>query len=191
MAPHLANFEPYLSWVKQYPLNASITFTVLGFALLGFAYYILKKAVTPSKISRANNKRKSKGPSLPPKIKLSELMRGDAGKEKQYLTALHKEGFAILTLDDDNLTEAMKNYFAEGREFFSMPFEEKDQLETIEKIETTVRKANRGYLHVKDREGTDIKEYLKLSLVDPDSAFPSTPASLKDSFHELYHGSIG
>lgn len=106
--------------------------------------------------------------------------------DEAFISNLHKEGFVIFELDDENLTNAIENYFSEGREFFSQSFEEKDKLETLEETGTVMRKANRGYVHVKDRAGEHVKEFLKLSLRDPDSAFPTTPESLKETFHDLF-----
>jgi len=56
------------------------------------------------------------------------------------------------------LREDLQTYFAEGARFFTeQAFEEKEKLEKKHELWSN-RKANQGYIHVKD-----VKEYLKVS----------------------------
>ena len=63
----------------------------------------------------------------------------------------------MITLDGDDVRGDLERYFEEGAKFFGdQAFEEKEKLEKKHELWSN-RKANKGYIHVKD-----VKEYLKV-----------------------------
>jgi len=129
---------------------------------------------------KKKSKDKRKFPTLPPKISFTEFITESSEEAADsFAQSMIDQGFVILTLDGGDAKEDIERYFAEGARFFGeQDFEEKEKLEKKHELWSN-RKANKGYIHVKD-----VKEYLKLSLVEEE--YPTHPDTLKPAFDKVF-----
>jgi hypothetical protein len=136
-----------------------------------------------------------KGTSLPSRISLEELLKGDEKAAEMFCKSMLKYRFAVLKCNESTRKSIME-YKANGTQFFNLPTETKQSFwyqlfrndctnlhvhsgkDKYEAPDGMIkRKVNKGYLVV-----DGVKEFLKLQISDP---IESVPSQVQSSFKPL------